>query len=64
MKFDDLNPLRSSDTEEIVTPENGPKSIGTFKKRAPDPLVDLDPLSRSGPLFADLNPPENKCSFD
>ena len=35
VKFYDLKPLFSQDTERIVTPENGPKSFGTFEKRAP-----------------------------
>ena len=34
VKFDDLNPLRSWNTEGIVTPENGLKSFRTFEKRA------------------------------
>ena len=35
VKFDDLNPPRSWDTEGIVTPENGSQSVETFEKRPP-----------------------------
>ena len=45
MKFDDLNPLRSFDTEEIVTLENGPKSFGTFEKRAPEVRTGFEPVA-------------------
>ena len=35
VKFDSLEPLRCEDMEGIEAAEVGPKSVGTFKKRAP-----------------------------
>ena len=35
VKFNDLNPPRSWDTERIVTPENGSYSFEAFEKRTP-----------------------------
>ena len=34
-KFEGLEPRRCEDIKEIVVPDNGPKSVGTFEKQAP-----------------------------